>query len=136
MSNLIVPDVSENAFNALWLSVLSSTVKLSLFKNNITPDENTVFSDFTKADFTGYADSVVTLGAPTTVAGKSTVTATAPAAFVMGTPGTGNTIYGYYVWIPATTILLWCEKFDNAPVLANAGDEIDVTLVFTLFSEF
>jgi len=136
MSNLIVPDVAENEFNTLWLSVLSNTVKLSLYQNNYVPVAASVFGSFTKATFTGYGDVTVTFGSPTTIGGKSVITATAPASFIMGTPGTGNTIYGYYVWIPATSILLWAEAFDNAQVIANLGDEIDITLVFSLFSEF
>lgn len=136
MSDLVVPDVAENNLQALWLASVSSLVKLALFKNNLTPGSGTVFGDFTKGDFTGYADVTVTMGAPATVGGKSTITATGVASFIMGTPGTGNTIFGYYVFVPSTTILLWAERFDNSQVIANAGDEIDITLVFTLFSEF
>ncbi len=136
MSNLIVPDVAENILNALWLAQLSSDVQLGLYQNNLTPVAASVFTDFTAATFTGYASQTVPLGAPATIGGKSTVQASSLAQFIMGTPGTGNTIYGYYVWVPATTLLLWAEKFDNAVILANAGDEIDIKLVFTLFSQF
>lgn len=136
MSNLIVPDVSENNLQTLWLGGVSSTLNVSLFRTNVTPGSASVFTDFVKANFTGYADVTVTMGAPGTVGGKSITTATAAAQFVMGVPGTGNTVYGYYVWIPATSILLWAEAFDNPFIMANHLDEIDITLVFSLFSQF
>lgn len=135
MSNLIVPDVAEINLQTLWLAEVSGLVQLGLYQNNLTPGSGTVFGDFTAATFTGYASIAVPMGAPATIGGKATITATGVAAFVMGTPGTGNTIYGYYVWVPSTSLLLWAEKFDNSVILANAGDEIDITLVFTLFSE-
>jgi hypothetical protein len=135
MSNLVVPDPSENFLNNSWLIAVGA-IKISLFKNNFTPVPATVIGDFTKADFTGYADVTIGFNPSVTVAGKGTLTATAAAAFIMGVPGTGNTIYGYYVWAVTGTQLLWAERFDSAQIVANLDDEIDVTAVFTLFSEF
>lgn len=140
MSHLIVCDEGENAIQDAWLATLAGDVRLSLFKNNVTPTSAFTFASFTKADFTGYGDETPAFGASVTVAGKGTITDTSVRTFIMGVPGTTNTIYGYYVWVdtgtPGSEILLWAERFDTPQAMNNNLDEIDITLKFTLDSEF
>jgi len=140
MSHLIVPDATELEFLQNLLDTWGFDVKFNLYKNNYTPVAGSAFANFTVADFTGYVANLgVAFGAPATVAGKGTITASMLTS-VQGVPGTTNTIYGYYVyWVPAgpgSEILLWAEKFDTPVVTVNSGDTINVTPVFTLFSEF
>lgn len=140
MSNLVVSDVGENLINDAWALATSSEIWLSLYQNNYTPVAGSVYASFTPCTFTGYARQQPVFGASATVGGKGTMTDTSPRAFVMGVPGTTNVVYGYYVWldvgVPGNEILIYAEKFDAPQTMANHFDEIDVTLVFTLYSEF
>lgn len=140
MSHLIVPDACE----LLWLYAVGleifGTTKVHLFKNNYVPDNTTVFSNFTEADFTGYAAQDLVMDLPVTVGGKATCTAHSVLSFTMGMPGTTNTVYGYYISLNADTFgygrLLWCERFDNPMYFTNFGDQLNLTPVITLFSEY
>lgn len=140
MSNLIVSNVGENAIQDAWNATLAGDLRLSLYQNNYTPVPGSLYGNFTKATFTGYTDELPSFGASVTVSGKGTLTDTSVRTFIMGVPGTTNTIYGYYVWVdtgtPGSEILLWAEKFDAPQAMMNNLDEIDITLKFTLDSEF
>jgi hypothetical protein len=123
----------------LGLEVFGTT-KVHLFKNNYTPVDGSLFADFTEADFTGYAAVDLAMNLPVTVAGKASCTNNVAMQYIMGVPGVTNTVYGYYVALNADTFgygrLLWAERFDNPVYFTNTGDELDLTPVFTLFSEF
>lgn len=139
MSFLVVPDQSELLMlYTLGLEVFGTT-KVHLFKNDYTPVPGSLFANFTEADFTGYAAQDLAMNLPVTVSGKATCTNNVVMSFTMGTPGTTNTVYGYYVALNADTFgygrLLWAERFDNPVFFTNSGDQLNLTPVFTLFSE-
>lgn len=70
-----------------------------LFKNNITPNVNSLIGDFTECDFTGYVKQTLgTPGAPyfDPITGQIVVTL-GYHQFVTGSPTTiGNTVFGWF----------------------------------------
>lgn len=140
MSNLVVPNNSENILLLNIVGGIEGNVRLGLFKNDYTPDENSIVGNFTPADYNGYAAVTPTFDVPATVAGKATIEDTVVRQFAVTSAGSSNTIYGYYVYltsdVPGFGRLLWAERFDNEVVLSNVGDKILIQLVFTLFSQF
>lgn len=134
--SLIVPDEGEvRLLDMLTNAVGMSSVRLRLFKNNLTPAQGTVYSDFTEATFSGYASATPAFGAAATVSHKGTITDAASRSFTHNGGATSNTIYGYYVVDTGTSKVLWAERFSPSQALANFGDKITITLAFTLNSE-
>lgn len=110
---ITAPDEGEEAILDQMLAV---DLTLRLFKNNLTPGNASVFSDFTEATFTGYAAKTLTGGAWTTTPGAPSVATYVAQTFTCSAAGTAETIYGYYitragkVWI--------AERFPAAGILA------------------
>ncbi|MDQ5980468.1 MAG: hypothetical protein QG602_3445 [Verrucomicrobiota bacterium] len=124
--------------------VAAGNLKLKLFQNNVTPGHADTTATFTVATFTGYTTVTLTTSSWNAgVAGTGTGTALANKAsidyaqqtFTMGTPGTTNTIYGYYITDNAETTLLGAEKFSTAKSMAVSGDAIKITPKLTLSTE-
>lgn len=109
-------------------------VRLRLYKNNYTPVAGSVYSDFTSADFSGYAQETPSFGAATLVNGKGTITDSAARDFEHNGGGTANTIYGYYVVESVANKILWAERFGSPVLLTVAGDKVTITLQFQLGS--
>jgi hypothetical protein len=121
-------DILEYALN----KTEPTEVKLKLFKNDLTPDADTVIGDFTESDIAGYDAGGKTL------AGASWTVATAT-----GTEGTfaeqtwtfteAGSIYGYYVTNNAGTAVLWCERFTDAPhTFPSGGGTESITPAITI----
>jgi len=110
-------------------------VVLRLYKNNVTPDEDSVFADFDEANFSGYAEEVPAFGAASIVGHKGKIVDGAAREFIHNGGATANTIYGYYVVDDATSKVLWAERFSAPQAVANNGDKITITLAFTANSE-
>jgi hypothetical protein len=97
---------------------------LRLFTNDLTPDEDTVLTDF--IEMSGLSYAVITLtrsewtaalsgGVPTIENLEKTFT------FTQGTPAT---IYGYYVTFnDGSDRLLYCERFDGPSTVGATGDD-------------
>lgn len=102
-------------------STALSSYSLFLFKSNSTPDVNTVFTDLTEADFSGYGR--VGLGsftAPTEVDETVTAAAVTLATFTHNGGGTDNDIYGWGV-VDGSDIMYMCERFPGAPITMEPG---------------
>jgi len=135
--SLIVPDEAErNLLDALVNGDSLAGVLLKLFKNNLTPDQDTVIGDFTESDFSGYAAADPSFGAATTVSHKGQILDSSSRDFVHNGGATSNTVYGYYLVDSTGTILYWCERFASSQVMANNGDTITIQAKFTGQSEF
>lgn len=109
---------------------------LKLYKNDYTPDDNSVEASFTEADFTNYAArtlSRVSWNASVTVSNKAeTSYGSGPQSWTCG--ASGNTVYGYYVTGATSGTVLWAERFSTSRVLAD-GDVLNITPKFTLNKE-
>lgn len=124
--------------------VAAGALKLKLFKTNVTPAHDDVVADYTEADFQDYAAiTLATASWVAAVAGTGSGTALANKAysvyaqqtFTMGTPGTTNTVYGYYIVDNAGTTLLGAELFSASKPMLLAGDAIKITPKLTLGTE-
>ena len=129
---LVVPDVGEVLVLSKALNkTASDDVKLRLYTNDVTPDDDTVVGDLTEATATGYAAKTLT-GASWTVA-TATGTTTGSYAQQSFTMTTQETYYGYYVTDNAGTGLLWVERFSDGPyTTGSAGGTVKVTPTITL----
>lgn len=116
---IVVPDaclvpILQRIVNSI---VGLSSIDYHLFVNNITPGNGTVFADFTEASWTGY--NVINLDwtafSFTYVTGGTGTVIASPQVF-NNTSGSDQLAYGYYVTQHASSQLLWCARFDAAPV--------------------
>jgi hypothetical protein len=123
---IVVPDIAE-------LELLSKILKdedaiLNLYKNNYIPNEDSLLSSFTVADFDGYVSktlvktnwSVPTSEYPGVPCNDNeAVSRYAEQSWTCGIAG--NTVYGYYVVGVTSAVLLWADSFAVAKVLEE-GD--------------
>ena len=105
--------------------ILATTLVLRLFKNNFSPANSSVLSDFTEADFTGYSAITLT-GASwvTTQADPSTATY-AQQAFT-GT-GTAQTVYGYYITRTSSGRVWYYQRFTTPLSIGSVTPAIRIT---------
>lgn len=115
----------------VWLlanGLNNSDVRLGLFKNNLTIVAGTHIGSVTPCDFTGYAASALTWGGSSIDGGDHATETATPVVFTQGTPGTTNSIYGYYLYETVGPTLLGGDQLPGAPfVTASAGDSVTVT---------
>lgn len=113
-------------------------LRLALYQNDYTPDRDTTFSDFTEADFDGYAridlDNETWLSAVTVSDKAKTFYGSAAQEFEV-TGATGNTIYGYFVIDNLTDTIAWAQRFAT-PRGLQEFDKLNVYPEFTLDSEY
>jgi len=134
---LIVPDVGEVIIlDSMLAGIGIAGWFVLLYENNLTPDQDTVFTDFVEATYDGYAAQPVNFGSASIVGHKGTIVGSAPLSFVVATTGSPDTIYGYLVADANTGEVVYAEKFASPQVMENAGDTINITLSFTGNSEF
>lgn len=123
----------------IW-SQVGAKVTYHLYKNDVTPDADTVIGDLTEANFSGYASHTVTgwgytspgidVDSRAVVLGDENFTATHNGG------GTNNDIYGYYV-TDNSGGLLWAQRLDSPPIPVDAnGKFVTVVPKFTLRSQF
>lgn len=132
---LVVANVGELLLlDALLKDSSGENFYLKLYKTNVTPDQDSVDSDFTEADFSGYSAKTLTRSSWDAA---STVSNKASSSYVAQTwtnSGSSQTIYGYYIVGVSTGTLYWAELFASPRVLAT-GESETLTPVFTLNSE-
>jgi len=104
--------------------------KIVLFQNNLTPDENTVYSSLTLATFSGYAAVTPTWGTPAMNGSNQAEMTATPAVFSHSGGGTSNNIYGW-AWIDdslGAQKLIAAERIAGAPKsMSVIGDSITIT---------
>ena len=129
---LVVPNVGEVLLLSYSLNKIApgDDVKLKLFKNDVTPDEDTVIGGLTEADTAGYA-AISLAKADWTVASVGDVTTAEQPQKTFTLTGAGDH-YGYYITDEAGTGLLWAERFSDAPHSIPSGggtEKITVKLI-------
>lgn len=103
------------------------TPTLQLFQSNTTPLRESVYADFTIADFTGYADVVgVTFSAPYYDVDGSAIVLGADAPFIATGSAVTNQIYGFLFANAGLTDLLIAYKFAAPVGVAAAGQACPV----------
>lgn len=128
---IVVPNVGENiALEALVNKTAPQNPVLKLFKNNITPAETDVDTDYTEATFTGYS-SITLTGSSWNAASAGSIDF-AQQTFTSSADQTAESIYGYFVVQATSGKLMWSERFSSAPyTIENNGDDIDITPTIT-----
>lgn len=114
--------------NTLRLAALpmDENFELRLFQNDVVPTLESVFDDFTNADFTGYAE----VPGPTATPNPTLVTplgegAEVPPHAVFTATGNTvtNTVYGWFMVNVSTGQNLVCaRRFDTPKTFLQAGD--------------
>jgi hypothetical protein len=107
------------------------TLELRLFSNNKVPAKTDVTADYTEVSGYGYAavtltpnDFVYTPGDPSTAAFPQ---------ITFAFTGAAGAIYGYYVVQATSGLLIFANRFANAPItVLNNGDEIRILLTLSL----
>jgi len=108
--------------------IVAGDFNFHLFRNDIGVDENTVLEDFEEVlDTTGYAPIAV-MGDDWIFEGVNEERGylLAPPIEYTQVGAIGDVAYGYYVTNTENEILLWCARFDGAPVPFDIGDTITV----------
>jgi hypothetical protein len=115
-------------------------MRISLYKNDVTPDESSVFADFIPADFSGY-------GGPQTLSNWTGSPGgwdpprwriSHPAVLWTPTAITTNVVYGYYVWQAVYNKLWWAERRPTGGITIGtvAGVPYVVIPYYTRRSEY
>ena len=118
--NQIYPDIG---LIPLLQLMVSSTLHLNLFTNNITPDRSTVVGGLNVATWSGYAQVSLTSGDFTAsgVVGHVGFLLAPPKSFANAS-GSPQSAYGYYLTDASDTILLAIARFDSAPITKADGE--------------
>jgi len=136
---LLVPNVGEIELLDRLLkggsSVHDGNYTLHLFKNSYVPQDGSTLSNFTEADFDGYANKALAQSSWASVSLNTNDKAESSYAQQSWTCGAnGNTIYGYYITGNTSGELLWAEKFGSSKALTN-GDILNLIPVITLSND-
>lgn len=123
---LNVPNVGENAILEIVVNkTAAQNLVLELYKNNITPSDTDVYTDYTASTFSGYSAKTLT-GASWNSASGGSITY-AQQSFAC-TGAASESVYGYYVRQVTSNILMWSERAASAPLaIAVSGDEVRIT---------
>lgn len=131
---LKVPDDAELLFAQMIKDNWTTVIRL--FKNDKVPANGDDVSDYTEADFSGYAEQDITSGwaNPITLNDKATLIGST-AVFTHNGGPTGNSIYGYYI-VDGNGDLLFAERNPAAPTtIDQLGETYAVAPLFTFSSE-
>lgn len=113
---------------------VSSTCYLRLFQNDITPDVDSVFSDFTTCTFNGYTTKSLSRGSWTIgrIGLLPTFCYYADQVWTCtATPSPAQYAYGYCISLSVAGYIIVACRFD-VPVLITNGMDITVTPVIVL----
>lgn len=127
MTPLSVPNEGELA---MLVDLLSFDHVLHLFKNNITPNNATILSNLTEADFAGYSAPTLLGGGWVTSSGDPSVATYAAQTFTCSATGVAQTVYGYY--LTRGGVIRWCELFPTSRLISVVGASITVNPRITL----
>lgn len=129
----IYPDA---ALVPLLQRLLTGGINLHLFANNAVIDQSITLSGLTEAAWAGYAVQNVPAAAFTLTGVAAHVGGATAAAVAFGNTSGGNqSAYGYYATDAANTVLLWCARFDAAPIVQPSGGSWVVTPTVGDFSQ-
>ena len=135
MAGVVPNDGEKNILKALIGNNMGA-FKIRLFKNDITPGDNTILGDFQEADFDSYSPGDGTdWGAPATQGNGKAATTHGVVVFTKGAGANMNTIYGYYLTYSPDGMEQWliaAEKFGSPIAMNNEGDSFQLTVTFTM----
>jgi len=125
MALVFVNGGEDLALKALLNHTAGQNLVLRLFRNDQTPVDTHTASDYTEANFTGYANVTLT-GSSWSVSGG--LASYAQQAFTSSAGSQNQNVYGYYMTQTSSGLLVYAERFTNGPYnIADNGDVIRVT---------
>lgn len=129
---IIVPNAAEILLLDLLLAAISSSnAYVALYTNDVTPDADTVYADFTEGAWTGYARLTPTWSAAVTDAFEEAISYSQTLTYTSGS-GSPVDVYGYFVATDGDE-LLFAERFAAAPIAISSGtDPIEYIIAFKL----
>lgn len=109
-----------------WLLVSTSTppdLVLTLWVNDLTPDQETVFVDLDRATFGGFTERLMNRSAWTApaVAADHAVSTWGTVPFEWTVAADPQTVYGWAAYEPFSEHLIFVERFDTPRALAVGG---------------
>lgn len=129
--SLIVPNAAELD---ILTYILTPTLTLRLYGNNITPGPTDTAATYTEIAGGGYAAKSLTFANWTLTGGSPSVALYAQQAWTFsGAINAPGTIYGYYVTRNSDGKLMWAERFPVSvvPFVPVAGSLARITPRFT-----
>jgi len=125
MALVFVNGGEDLALKALLNHTAGQNLVLRLYRNDQTPVDTHTSSDYTEANFTGYA-AVTLTGSSWSVSGG--VSSYAQQSFTSSAGSQNQDVYGYYMTQTSSGLLVYAERFTNGPYnIADNGDVIRVT---------
>lgn len=135
MSLVLSNNGEFDSLNHILGKVNPPNLVLRLFKNNYTPSQTSVTSDFTEADFTGYSAITLLPSDWSITEGTPSFAETAYKYFTSTANQSVQNIYGYYLTWVGSGRLFYSERFPSgATQITNDDDEIGVAAHFELAS--
>lgn len=108
-------------------------LRLKLFKSNTTPGETDTEATYTEADFTGYADVLLTGASWSATPGAPSQVTYAQQSFTSSADQSTQQVYGYMLVQTTSGKLVAAERFSDGPYpISFNGDIIKVTPKITM----
>lgn len=135
MANAIWPNVAELFMMQQFVTAAGAPFVVHLFKNNFTPDQDSVRADFTEADFTGYTTFLWAVGSGFEGADDKAHLNPATPFFTGPTDLVPQDIYGWYAtWPNASAEVFLAARFAGAPItMSSPADTITFNVDFALY---
>lgn len=133
MALVLTNNGEGDALAAIVGKAAAENLVLHLYTNDVTPGETDTTASYTEATFTGYAAITLTAANWVVTEGAPSNAAYPQQTFTSSADQTSQAVYGYYLTRVTSGRIAWAERFPSGPyVIANNGDNIKVTLNFTL----
>ncbi len=133
-----VPDAAETTllnWQVRALLTVPESLLLRVYKNDYTPDRNSVLASFTPADFAGYLQKIIARGdwaAPVLTDHTASVEPT-PSPYTFACTAGTQTVYGVYLVGATSLIVCYCRRF-AVPRVVTPTSPLLVRPVITLSS--
>jgi hypothetical protein len=110
------------------LAIANADWRIGLYTNILTPSVNTVWSDLTEANYSGYNRVDPTFPSATLDASNDGKSTAPVAAFTHSGGATANTVRGWFAFDVTDSELVFVENLPDPKSMAVAGDSISLTL--------
>lgn len=132
--SLVVPNASEVTMLQL---ILTPTLTLKLYGNNIIPSETDIAATYTEIAGGGYVSKSLTFANWVFFTGTYGIAQYLIQSWLFtGAVNAPGTVYGYFVVRASDGLLMWAERFATAPVVPVVNTLIDITPILTAESLF
>ncbi len=121
----------ERAWGLIAGTLVPHTLFLQLYRNDVTPDVDTVNGDLTQISDTGYSSITLSTGTWVINSTGDVTTLSYPQQTFSITVGT-QTVYGFMVIDGTTNALVFVQRATTPIVLDPGGTDVKVTLTLNM----